>query len=131
MTQGAVFFIIFMILFGIGPLAGPSPLRAEAAGISFSEIEARIDQLRDDDKIPGFCLVVVQGERQWVQGFGYADLEKQVPVTPETLFELGSCSKAFTALALLRLTLTSRLAKVRLSLSSAATAAARPPWPSC
>ncbi len=54
--------------------------------------------------MPGACIVVVrQGEEDIVTGFGYADLDKKVQVTADTLFELASCSKSFTALAALQM----------------------------
>jgi len=55
----------------------------------------------DKGKIPGLCLVIVRGKNTpYIKGFGYADLEKKLPVTADTLFELASCSKAFTGLAI-------------------------------
>ncbi len=48
-------------------------------------------------KAPGFALAVVEKDRVvYAKGFGFRDVEKQLPVTPSTLFAIGSCSKAFT-----------------------------------
>lgn len=50
--------------------------------------------------IPGLSLAMVhKGKIVLEEGFGYADLGAQKPVTSRTLFELGSTSKAFTGLA--------------------------------
>lgn len=39
----------------------------------------------------GFSVAVaVNGRLVWRQGYGYADLEQRVPVTPETKFRIGS-----------------------------------------
>jgi len=47
--------------------------------------------------VPGAAVVVVRGEETLVlKGFGYRTLGKREPVTPETIFPLASCSKAFT-----------------------------------
>jgi putative ATP-binding cassette transporter len=55
-----------------------------------------------DGKVPGMSVVIVKGGKTVYQNcFGYADLENKKPVTPETLFEMGSTSKSFTALAIL------------------------------
>ncbi|WP_349294147.1 serine hydrolase domain-containing protein [Lysinibacillus sp. Bpr_S20] len=55
-------------------------------------------------KIPGVSLVIVEkGKTVYEKGFGYADVQSKTPVTPKTLFELGSTSKAFTGLAILQL----------------------------
>jgi CubicO group peptidase (beta-lactamase class C family) len=47
--------------------------------------------------VPGLAMAVVKdGEAVYLKGFGYRDVEQQLPVTPDTLFAIGSCSKAFT-----------------------------------
>ena len=48
--------------------------------------------------------VVEKNKVVYAKGFGYSDYEKKVPVTPNTLFAIGSCTKAFTSsvLGLLR-----------------------------
>jgi CubicO group peptidase (beta-lactamase class C family) len=49
-------------------------------------------------KAPGFAVAVVEKNKiVYAKGFGYRDLEKKLPVTPNTLFAIGSCTKAFTA----------------------------------
>lgn len=64
------------------------------------DLAALIRRLMTRDQIPGVALGVVErGDLSFARGFGYRDLEKQLPVTPDTLFPLGSCSKAFTAAA--------------------------------
>lgn len=68
------------------------------------EIEKNLQDWMKAGDIPGLTLVIIGDELpDFVKGYGYADLESKKPVTPETLFELGSCSKAFTALAALHL----------------------------
>ena len=50
---------------------------------------------------PGASITVMkQGRVIWSEGFGFADLEQQVPVTPLTKFRVGSVSKALTSVAL-------------------------------
>ena len=43
--------------------------------------------------------VGVGGEIVWAEGFGWADLENQVRVTPDTRFRIGNASKALTSAA--------------------------------
>ena len=51
-------------------------------------------------QVHGLSIAVVQGnEVMMAEGFGYRDIEKKLAVTPDTLFAIGSCTKAFTALA--------------------------------
>jgi CubicO group peptidase (beta-lactamase class C family) len=46
----------------------------------------------------GFAVVVVQKNKVvYAKGFGYRDIANKLPVTPNTLFAIGSCTKAFTA----------------------------------
>ena len=65
--------------------------------------EQEIRELMADGKIPGLSLVMVRDGRQVTKSYGYADIGQKRLVTPATLFQLGSCSKAFTALAVQRL----------------------------
>src|SRR5690242_18664331 len=55
-------------------------------------------------KIPGVALAVVQ-RRQVVKlaGYGMASVELEAPVTPDTVFELASVTKQFTAAAIMKL----------------------------
>lgn len=53
--------------------------------------------------IPGLSIAVaVNGKVVWSEGFGLADLENQVHVTPATRFRIASVSKLFTAAAMAR-----------------------------
>ena len=54
--------------------------------------------------VPGVSLAVVQdGRVVKQQAYGFADLEQKVPVTPDTVFEIGSITKQFVAAALMTL----------------------------
>jgi CubicO group peptidase (beta-lactamase class C family) len=54
--------------------------------------------------IPGLSLLVAKGGRVILaQGFGFANVELQVPVKPETIFQSGSVGKQFTATAVMML----------------------------
>ena len=50
--------------------------------------------------LPGLSVAVgVGGDLVWAEGFGWADLEKRVPVGPGTRFRIGHASKALTSAA--------------------------------
>ncbi|KNY26440.1 cyclic peptide export ABC transporter [Pseudobacteroides cellulosolvens] len=69
-----------------------------------AKIDQFIEKHMKSGKIPGMAVVVVKGSKAvYKKGFGYADLKEKRPVTTGTLFELGSNSKAFTALGILKL----------------------------
>ena len=51
-----------------------------------------------DWKVPGVGVAVVKGGKVVLaEGYGFRDIDKKLPVTPRTLFAIGSSSKAFTA----------------------------------
>jgi len=55
-------------------------------------------------RIPGLALLVSRGGRALrAQGYGLANVELQVPVKPETIFQSGSVGKQFTATAVMML----------------------------
>ena len=70
-----------------------------------AELEAFLDgffaQKMEELHIPGVAFVMVKdGQVFFSKGYGYADLEKQIPVDPaQTIFRAGSVSKLFTATA--------------------------------
>jgi CubicO group peptidase (beta-lactamase class C family) len=91
--------------------ASSAPLKTNPRGraklISTAEIrkiENWIRKQMTEGKIPGTAAVIVQGDQTVYQkGFGYADLKTKRSVSSKTLFEMGSNSKAFTALGILKL----------------------------
>ncbi|MBL7993234.1 MAG: beta-lactamase family protein, partial [Candidatus Kapabacteria bacterium] len=51
-------------------------------------------------KTPGVAVAVVKdGKIVFKKGYGMADLDHDVPITPQTVFNLASVSKQFTAFA--------------------------------
>lgn len=55
-------------------------------------------------RIPGLALLVVRdGKTVKQKGYGFSNVELQVPVKPETLFQSGSMGKQFTAAAVMML----------------------------
>lgn len=68
--------------------------------IGGKHLRQEIAALMEKGDIPGLSVIVVQGGHLAISSFGYADVSRRTPVTPQTLFELGSCSKAFTAMAI-------------------------------
>jgi CubicO group peptidase (beta-lactamase class C family) len=58
----------------------------------------------DRSDSPGCALAVMrQGEVIYSRGYGMANLEYDIPITPTTVFHVASVSKQFTALAVLLL----------------------------
>ncbi len=61
-------------------------------------LSARLEERRAEFHIPGLAIAVVKDDKViFARGFGHRDLEKKLPATPETMFAIGSTTKAFTA----------------------------------
>lgn len=67
------------------------------------DLKSKVEKLMREGNIPGLSVVVIRNNKTEIDGFGFSDLAGRKRVNPETLFEIASCSKAFTALAALRL----------------------------
>jgi CubicO group peptidase (beta-lactamase class C family) len=83
-------------------VAGSTPARLSPPVLEYSEIDAYIEAQMRAWNIPGTALVIVRdGQVAHLKTFGQAGKDR--PVTPQTPFEIGSCSKSFTALAIMQL----------------------------
>lgn len=73
----------------------------ESATTAFAGIHDYIASLLNEWKVPGIALAAVRdGEIAFAQGFGKRNLTTGDEVTPQTIFAIGSSSKAFTAASL-------------------------------
>jgi D-alanyl-D-alanine carboxypeptidase len=69
-----------------------------------SEVDRFVQDYIHKKQIPGLALLVVKnGKIEIEKGYGFANLEHQVPVKPETIFQSGSMGKQFTATAVMLL----------------------------
>ena len=61
-----------------------------------------MERAMQDLKIPGISVGIIrEGEIVHARGYGYANVEHQVPVKLETVFQSGSVGKQFTAMAIM------------------------------
>jgi CubicO group peptidase (beta-lactamase class C family) len=78
---------------------------AQAQGITDAKLKAiedAIDQRRQQLHIAGASLVIVKDDKViYIKGLGERDVERGLPVTPDTQFAIGSSSKAFTAMTIM------------------------------
>jgi CubicO group peptidase (beta-lactamase class C family) len=69
-----------------------------------AKVEEYVKAEMQRQRIPGLSLAVIKnGEITLAKGYGFANLEHQVPVKPETIFQSGSMGKQFTATAVMML----------------------------
>ena len=54
-------------------------------------------------RVPGAAVGVLHNSNSYVAGVGVTSVEHPLPVTPQTLFQIGSTSKTFTATAVMQL----------------------------
>jgi hypothetical protein len=75
-----------------------------------TEFKLRLDKLREELGIPGISLVVLHRQQVlFADGFGYANLEKKIPATPETPYNIASLTKTFSAVVIMKLVEEGRL----------------------
>ncbi len=68
------------------------------------KIEEFITSWMSSSKTPGLSISIVKdGKIIYADGFGSRNLKKNRPATAETLYGIGSCTKSFTALAIMKL----------------------------
>lgn len=96
-----------------GVLAYSSPRKAKAAQNVAAQNEYAqvadtlsnfIQHEMQDKRLPAFSIALVDNQQiVWAQGFGYADPDKKIPATANTVFRIGSVSKLFTDIGVMQL----------------------------
>ena len=71
---------------------------------SIEELQKQLEKILKDTHTPGMSVAIVHRDApEWIAGLGQADVSAHLPTTPETLFRIGSTSKAFVSLSILKL----------------------------
>jgi CubicO group peptidase (beta-lactamase class C family) len=88
-----------------------SAVRAADTDPLSARIDAFVTAEMQRQHVPGVAIAVVkEGRVLKAQGYGFANVEHDVPVTPETMFQSGSLGKQFTAAGIMLLVQDGRLA---------------------
>jgi len=91
----------------LSPLLLVSPIVVQGQqGDRFDEVRVLIliQQLMEEHRLPSVAVAVAKdGDIVWEEGFGWADLDRQIPATGNVMYSLASISKPMTATALMRL----------------------------
>ena len=81
----------------------PSALAADRDALG-ARIDSTVSRALRDRNIPGLSLAVLRHDTLvFLRGYGVADRDRGTPVTPETIFQIGSLTKPFTATAVMML----------------------------
>ncbi len=79
----------------------PEPLKPAQ---SVEELRQQLEKILKDTHTPGASVAIVHRDGpEWIAGLGKSDVASGHATTPETLFRIGSTSKAFASLAILLL----------------------------
>ena len=67
----------------------------------WSSLDQYIRSSMQEWKVPGVAVAIVHDQSPiYMKAFGVRDIQSNQPVTPDTLFDIGSCTKAFTTAAI-------------------------------
>ena len=105
----AGFAMLWMATCALNPGKAPAQTTPPARELSAADLEAYLDGLVPDqlarDNIAGAAISVVKdGKVLFAKGYGFSDVDKRTPVTPDaTLFRPGSISKLFTWTSVMQL----------------------------
>ena len=108
--HAALAWLAFVITFGAFGAMGLARANAQATAAVDPAIVDEIFERFDGTDNPGCAVgVSLSGRLALSRAYGMADLEHDVPNTPETVFEPGSVAKQFTAAATVLLALDGKL----------------------
>lgn len=95
-TARAAIGVVCLLMCSLAAQARPRTHRAQA-NAQWDALESYIHAQMRQWKLPGLALGIVRGNEVYAKGFGVRDISTGQPVTADTLFDIGSCTKAFTA----------------------------------
>lgn len=95
------------------PLGGPTFAQATLGPEVITRVDGQAKTELAKDKVGGVTVGLVCGPRLcWTKSYGFADMERKIPASTETIYRIGSITKQFTAVMLLQLV---QQGKLRLS----------------
>lgn len=85
------FILHLLVILLVSPIKAQNDERLEG-------IENDLNNILEATKAAGFAVAIVEGDKVvYAKGFGYRDYENKIPADANTLFAIGSSSKAFTS----------------------------------
>ena len=96
--------IVLVLFICIGSYSFAQKATDENKPQNLTELKKSIQKILIETKTPGAGVVLVSGDETiLLDGFGKADIEKNINANENTIFRLGSISKTLVALAILKL----------------------------
>jgi len=94
--------VMLILVAGDATSADLPKLTPDAVASRMGQIDELVNAEMSRQRVPGVALAIIShGKVVAAKGYGYSNLELQVPVTPATLFQSGSVGKQFTAAAIM------------------------------
>lgn len=76
---------------------------AVATSPQVGELRQVVQEAMERLHVPGAVVGILDGDDEIIESFGVTCIERPLPVTPETLFEIGSTTKTVTGLTVMQL----------------------------
>ena len=93
-----------MLLLLVPLCLGADKNEAQKPAQSIPELQQQLEKILKDSHVPGVSVAIVHREGpEWITALGKADVASGRAATAETLFRIGSTSKAFASLSILLL----------------------------
>lgn len=104
LSPGTLLSILSTTLIALSVVGNAAAQRPLSRGDLVGKIDSIAAATLSDGLVSGISIGVKRGaDLLLVQGYGYADLENQVPTGPHTVYNIGSITKQFTAAAVMQL----------------------------
>jgi len=92
------------LVFLASPAVGIAPATDPPPAATVKKIDRDVQDVLHRYGVPGAAVMaIVAGHVSFVQAFGSRDVDRRLPIRPETFFEIGSITKQFTAASILQL----------------------------
>ncbi len=96
--------VLFFTLAAVGLAKDETKEEEPKPAQSIAELQQQLEKILRDTHTPGVSVAIVHRDGpEWVAGLGTADVATNRATTADTLFRIGSTSKAFAALSILML----------------------------
>lgn len=100
-------FVLLVFMFCLPAIAALAQKKEEETlkpAQSLAQLYQQLEKILQDTHTPGLSVTIVHRDGpEWVAGLGKSNVAANQPATDETLFRIGSVSKGFVSLAILKL----------------------------